>query len=586
MNKLRNILKISKKLWQKSELKLKLRFASTIIVICFASILTSLTPVFFKEIIDTLQDFESDPAWFLVTIYIMIIATARLLGEARWAIYGRVEQSLQATLYIILFKHLVNLTMRFHTDHRTGSIQQVASNGLMGYRTFLFNVIFVVIPLALELIVVFGVILTLYDFTYLSIIFSMVAVYITIVVIGAERLNQTQRAASNSFIEVNGRAYDYLSNVAVIKCFNAEKIASEKISISLKLAVESWSSWYRKRSLTASLSAMTILAGISIIIFISIQDFTSDKLSIGDFVLINTVIFQLLRPLEGLSLSYRDICRALIYIEGVSDLFSEKIEANKNRSEARSEITRGEVVFRNVRFGYEGGKDVVQGLNFQISAGKILGIVGPSGSGKSTIARLLLRLYETVDGRIDIDGKPADAISHENIRDAIAIVSQETTLFNDTIGFNIGMGRLSYSQEDIEEAAKAAELHDFVLSLPNGYDTIVGQQGLKLSGGERQRVAIARALIRKPKLFIFDEATSSLDSITEQQIQKNILKISRNITTLIIAHRLSTVCHADELLVMDKGSIIERGTHNALILQSGVYAKLWRYQDKAKLIVS
>jgi ATP-binding cassette subfamily B protein len=397
----------------------------------------------------------------------------------------------------------------------------------------------------------------------------------------AQRQRGPQRAANAAYVDAFARAADSFINFETVKYFAGETTVRAHLDEALTRGEDGWSSFYKWRTATGLVQSVWLTLGFAALVALAAVRVVDGTMSIGDFVLVNAYMIQLARPLETLGLAYREIKLGLGYVEHLLELLAERPEVKERGDAPALPPGPGEIVFDRVSFAYDARRGVViDDVSFRIPAGRTLAVVGPSGSGKSTLSRLLFRFYDPTGGEITIDDHRIGYVTLASLRAAIAVVPQDTALFNDTIEYNIAIGRASASRAEIEEAARLAEIHDFVAGLPDGYATVVGERGLKLSGGEKQRVAIARAVLKRPRIFVFDEATSALDSATERLIQRNLETLSRGTTTLIVAHRLSTIVQADEIIVLDEGRIVERGRHDALLRQDGVYAAMWRRQQE------
>ena len=578
MNGIEGLLKFA---WCGVPTALRARLAVVIILVALSTLLNSFTPIYFKNLIDSVATLGqgSINATAALLVYLTIFALSKLVSEARWFLYGPVEQKIQSILYLKIFDHLHALPLDFHMTRGTGSIQQAAMNGLMGFRTLLLNFTLVGIPLVMETIMVSCIMAALYDVYYAFIVISTISLYSAIAVIGTEKMGSSQRAAVAAFTQATSRTADSLLNLEAVKSFCAEPVVRKKVSGSLNSAVEQWSCWYIRRSLTGAAAIAVVVCGAGFLLFISGRGVLSGALTIGDFVLINSYLLQILRPLEGLSLAYREVRQATIYAEGITELLGAQVDPSEVDSGCDIGSNPSAISFSDVSFGYKTGQPILNGVSFDVPEGRTIAIVGRSGAGKSTIVRLLLRFYSAQKGDITIGGCSISKLRTKSLRSAIAIVPQDTVLFNASFAENIAIAKPDCSEREIQRAAEKAELHDLIASLPEGYSTVIGERGLKLSGGERQRVAIARAVLKKPRIFVFDEATSALDTATEQRIQENIHNLSEGVTTIIIAHRLSTVTRASQVLVLDDGRIVERGTHDALLKEGGLYSRLWDDQN-------
>jgi ATP-binding cassette, subfamily B, heavy metal transporter len=494
-----------------------------------------------------------------------------------------VQQRAVRVLALRTFRHLHALSMRFHMDRQTGGMSRVIDRGVLGMQSVLRLAVFNVVPTALELVMVTAIIWHLFDWRYAMITLVAVALYVGFTAVLAGKRGRYRRTMNETDNDASTKALDSLLNYETVKYFNNEALEGARYDGALAR--------YERAAVRVQVSlnmlnlgqAAIIALGLTLIMLLALNGMRAGTMSIGQFVLINTYLIQLYQPLNFLGVVYMTIKQGLVDMEQMFSLLRVQQEVtDKPNAPALlahlSEGAAGEVRFENVRFGYQPSRTILKGLSLTVPAGAKLAIVGPTGAGKSTISRLLFRFYDVTGGRILIDGQDIRDVTQDSLRAAIGVVPQDTVLFNDTIGYNIAYGRPDASQEEIEQAARSAQVHDFVQSLPEGYDTRVGERGLKLSGGEKQRVAIARTILKDPRILILDEATSALDSRTEQDIQSALRAVANRRTTLVIAHRLSTVTDADEIIVLRDGEIAERGRHADLLARRGLYARMWALQ--------
>jgi ATP-binding cassette subfamily B protein len=565
---------------------------TALLLITAASALTALGPVALKLIVDGLTGPVTPTSLsigLLVCFYVFSQWLARSVGEIRGLVYARAERRMSRTLSERLFAHILRLPLRFHLNRQTGALTQSLTNGLQGYQTVLHTVVLSILPVASELGTVVVVLAKLGQPTFLRMFCAAIVCYVIVFSYAAHRTRKAARSASAAQVESTGTMTDSILNYETVKYFAAEPIVEGRVGGALIQTEIQWVRFYRQYAVNGLLVATIYAVFLGATIWYAARDVQGGRISIGTFVLINTYMLQIVRPVEMLGYAVQSLSQGLAYLDKMLELFREKTEpefvlpgGKASQSAPSPTLVEGrrvgELEFRDVCLSYRADRSVLKGVSFKLPAGQTLGIVGPSGSGKSTVVRLLARLLEPDRGRILLDGVPIQEWSLQELRESIAVVPQDTVLFNESIGYNIGFGRPGSSQEHIEAAARLANLHDFILSLPEQYATRVGERGVKLSGGERQRVSIARAALKRPRIYVADEATSSLDSQTEGDIVKNLAEVSRNTTTLVIAHRLSTVVHADQIVVVDAGVVAERGTHASLLAQNGRYAALWRAQ--------
>ena len=542
-------------------------------------------PLVMKEVVDSL-DRETAliavPLAMLVVYGVLRVGTT-LFTELREFLFAKVTQRAVRKIALRVFRHLHALSLRFHLARQTGGLTRDVERGQRGISTLIQYALFSILPTAVEITLVCAILIARYDWTFIAITGGALVAYVTFTVAITEWRTHFRRQMNELDSKANTRAIDSLLNYETVKYFGNEAWEARRYDESLqrweKAAVLSQTSL---SALNLGQSAIIAIA-VTLIMWRATVGVVNGTMTIGDLVLVNAFMIQLYIPLNFLGVIYREIKQALADMERLFRLIDEHAEI-RDAPDARPLALRGaEVRFDRVDFHYEPNRQILHDVSFAIPAGATVAVVGPSGSGKSTLARLLYRFYDVTGGRIAIDGQDLRGVRQASLRAAIGIVPQDTVLFNDTIEYNVAYGNPGASHDEIVEAARLAQIHDFVLRLPEGYATPVGERGLKLSGGEKQRVAIARAILKRPAILIFDEATSALDSKSEKAIQAELRQIARERTTLTIAHRLSTVVDADEILVLEHGRIVERGTHAALLSAAGVYARMWRLQqDEAR----
>ena len=540
-------------------------------------------PLALKGIVDAL---EGQPGRMLVlpvallSGYGLLKLSASLFNELRDVVFAKVRYRAMRRLSTRVLAHLHALSLRYHLERRTGAISRDLERGTRSVSQILNYMAFSILPILVEFSLVAGVLLTQYDPVFTLITFGTVGVYVVVTFAITEWRMDFRHHMNRLESEANSRALDSLINYETVKYFGNEKLEVARFDRMLG----DWEHWAVKSQTSMSLlnfaQGAVIAAGVTVIMFFAAHQVTAGVLSIGDLVLVNAFLLQLFIPLNFLGIVYRQIKYALADMDLVFKLLERRPEITDAPDARPLKLSGGHVRFQRVCFAYQPERPILRGVDFEVPPGRTVAVVGPSGAGKSTLARLLFRFYDVSGGAILIDGQDIRRVTQQSLRAAIGIVPQDTVLFNDTIYYNILYGRPDARREEVERAAELAHIRAFIESLPDGWDTVVGERGLKLSGGEKQRVAIARVLLKDPCIMVFDEATSSLDSHTEKAIQETLAQVAENRTTLVIAHRLSTVVDADEILVMDGGRILERGTHETLLARGGRYAEMWALQQK------
>ena len=536
-------------------------------------------PLVLKQIVDRL----TAPAELVLPLALLAAYGAMRLSttvftELREFLFAKVTQRAVRTIALQVFRHLHALSLRFHLARQTGGLTRDVERGTRGISTLISFALFSILPTLLEIGLVSGILIARYDPWFIGITVGALLLYITFTVTITEWRTGFRRAMNELDSRANSRAMDSLLNYETVKYFNNEEYEALRYDESM----QRWESAAVRSHTSLSLlnigQSAIIAVAVTLIMWRAVLGVVDHTMTIGDLVLVNAFMIQLYIPLNFLGVIYREIKQALADMERMFRLIEEHAEVKDAPGAGSLRIADGDLRFEQVDFSYEPNRQILFDVSFTIPAGRTIAVVGPSGSGKSTLARLLYRFYDVKSGRITVDGQDLRAVQQASLRAAIGIVPQDTVLFNDSIEYNIAYGRPGATHEEIVAAARLAQIHDFVASLPEGYDTPVGERGLKLSGGEKQRVAIARAILKNPRILIFDEATSALDSKSEKLIQAELAQISADRTTLTIAHRLSTIVDADQILVLERGRIVERGTHAELLTRSGAYARMWAMQ--------
>ena len=582
-------------LWPKHQLEMRVRVSAALLCLLLGRAANVYGPVVLKDIVDTLTENVPDPLLLppsilelanesglllLVGLYGLAILLPGGLNEIRQAIFTPVSEYAQRVFALDTFRHLHNLSMRFHLDRKTGGLSRAIERGTRALQQLTGLFAFNIAPTLLEVAAVTLYLGIFYDFKYVIVILLSVTVFIGFTLLYTEWRTKYRREMVKQEARATTIGIDSLLNFETVKYFGNESFEAARYDNALVAYMHSAVKSQNTLGILNGGQLLTRIVCQLVILVIAVLDFLQGKLSLGEVVMLNTFMLQLFIPLSFLGSSYRMIRQGLVDMEVMFQILDLDPEI-KDKADAKSlQVRHGSVDFHNVCFSYETERQIIRELSFRVPPGSTTAVVGVSGAGKSTLARLLYRFYDTSSGSIEIDGQDIKTVSQISLRAAIGIVPQDTVLFNDTIGFNINYGNPDASEAQVIEAAKLASIHDFIMSLPNTYSTPVGERGLKLSGGEKQRVAIARTVLKNPPILVLDEATSALDIHTEREIQSALRKVSQGRTTLIIAHRLSTIVHADEILVLDQGQIIERGTHVSLLEQAGSYASMWNRQKE------
>ena len=587
MNKQKTYLKTFKLLfpflWPNKRGDLRRRVSLALICLILAKVASVYTPLILGRSVDSLTELSSGvnllmliPIALIISYGVARIASLTFEGM-RDALFSKVSQHAIREVSLTIFKHLHSLSLQFHLNRQTGALSKFIDRGTKGIDFLLRYVIFNVVPTFIEIILVSIILLNLYGYFYALITIITITIYVILTFIITQWRVQFRRDMNSADNSVSTKMIDSLLNFETVKYFNNENHEFNRLDVSLKKYELAANKSRHSLSLLNIAQIIVIMSGITIMLVMTAFGIRSNDISIGGFVVINAYMLQLYQPLNFLGSVYREIQQSLVDMENMFNLLDEKSKVKDSLKQLKIN-SKTEIKFSNISFGYDERRTVIKDISFEVPNGKKVAIVGPTGAGKSTISRLLFRFYDPTNGSIYINDENINSISQHSLRKIIGVVPQDTVLFNDTIHYNISYGDPKASEDDIINAAKNADIHNFVISLPDGYETIVGERGLKLSGGEKQRVAIARTFLKNPKILFFDEATSALDSTTEKEIQKNLENISKNKTTLIIAHRLSTAAYADNIIVLDKGSIIEQGSHNYLLDLKGKYFEMWEKQ--------
>ncbi len=582
-------------IWPSDRPDLKLRVALSMLLLLAAKLATIAVPFTFKWATDALTGEGSAPVlpgswvfWGLAAPILMTIAYGgmrilmALLTQLRDGIFAKVAMNAVRRLAYRTFEHMHQLSLRFHLERKTGGLTRVLERGRNAIETIVRMVIMQLFPTILELVLVTAVLFYQFDWRYVAVILITVACYMLYTLYATELRIGIRRQMNESDTDANVKAIDSLLNYETVKYFVAEEREAKRYDRSMARYEEASVRAYVSLNMLNAGQAIIFTLGLSAVMIMCAYGIRRGTNTVGDLVMINAMMIQLYQPLNFMGMVYREIKQAVIDIETMFAILAVEPEI-KDRPGAKPLVVRkGAIRFENVSFDYEPARQILKGLSFEVPAGHTVAVVGPSGAGKSTISRLLFRFYDVTGGRISIDGQDIRDVTQKSLRSAIGVVPQDTVLFNDTIRYNIRYGRWDASNAEVEEAARLAQIDDFIRMSPKGYDTEVGERGLKLSGGEKQRVAIARTILKAPPILLLDEATSALDSHTEKEIQDALDRVSRNRTTLVIAHRLSTIVGAHEIIVLDQGGIVERGSHHQLLAKDGLYASMWNRQREAE----
>jgi ATP-binding cassette, subfamily B, heavy metal transporter len=582
-------------IWPGDRGDLKMRVVWSVLLLLLAKLATLAVPFTFKWAIDALTGADTAPVqasnwtlWLIASPLIMTLSYGALrvlmavLTQWRDGIFARVAMHAVRKLAYRTFVHMHELSLRFHLERKTGGLTRVLERGRAGIEVIVRMVILQLVPTIVEVSLLMAVLLWKFDWRYVLATMITVVIYMYYTYLATEWRIEIRRKMNDSDTDANTKAIDSLLNYETVKYFGAEEREAARYDRSMERYEQASVKTYTSLAVLNTGQAIIFTAGLTAVMLMCADGVRSGHNTVGDFVMVNTMMIQLYQPLNFMGMVYREIKQAVIDIEKMFNVLSRNPEIRDDPSAKPLIVSSGTVRFENVQFAYDADRPILKGLSFEVPAGKTVAIVGPSGAGKSTISRLLFRLYDVSSGRILIDGQDIRNVTQASLRASIGMVPQDTVLFNDTIRYNIRYGRWDATDAEVAQAAQLAQIDGFIRMSPKGYDTQVGERGLKLSGGEKQRVAIARTVLKAPPILVLDEATSALDSHTEREIQDALERVSRNRTSLVIAHRLSTIVTADEIIVLDQGRIAERGTHGQLLASGGLYASMWNRQREAQ----
>jgi ABC-type transport system involved in Fe-S cluster assembly fused permease/ATPase subunit len=583
-------------IWPTDRADLKGRVVFATLLIFIAKLATVAVPFTFKWATDALAGHGTAPvfanewlAWAIATPVMMTLAYGGMrilmgvLTQWRDGIFAKVAMHAVRRLAMLTFEHMHLLSLRFHLERKTGGLTRVLERGRNGIETIVRMLLLQLLPTIVEVVLVAWVLFFHFDWRYVVVIVLTVALYVGFTFYATEWRIGIRRKMNESDTDANAKAIDSLLNYETVKYFSAEEREAKRYDRSMARYEDASVKAYTSLAVLNAGQAIVFTIGLAAAMVMCVYGIESGRNTVGDFVMINAMMIQLYQPLNFMGLVYREIKQAVIDIEIMFSILGRKPEIVDRPGAHALKVSAGAIRFDNVSFAYEAARPILKGLSFEVGAGQTVAIVGPTGAGKSTISRLIFRFYDVTGGRVLIDGQDIRDVTQKSLRAAIGMVPQDTVLFNDTIRYNIRYGEWNATNAEVEEAARLAQIDAFIRLSPKGYETEVGERGLKLSGGEKQRVAIARTILKAPPILLLDEATSALDTHTERDIQDALDRVSRNRTTLVIAHRLSTIVGADEILVLDQGVIVERGTHNELLASNGLYASMWNRQREAEM---
>ena len=570
-------------LWPKKRKDLRIRVSFAVVALVLAKIASVSTPLVLGSAVNSLTELSSGINLFMLVPIALVVGygVTRVIAftfvEIRDALFSKVSQHSIRQISLTMFQHLHNLSLQFHLNRQTGALAKYIDRGTKGIDFLLRYVLFNIAPTFFEVFLVSGILFYLYGPWYAVVTLVTIGLYSFLTFKITEWRNVFRKRMNQADNDVSTKMIDSLLNFETVKYFNNEAFEANRLDQSLEEYELAANQSRHSLSLLNIAQTFIIMVGITIMLVMSVYGIKSGEINIGGFVVINAYMLQLYQPLNWLGSVYREIRQALTDMENMFSLLEVAPTTNDDLDDI-PQSNDAEIRFENISFDYDIRRTIIKNISFTVPNGKKVAIVGPTGAGKSTISRLLFKFYDPKEGNIFINNTNVNKISQNSLRKIIGVVPQDTVLFNDTIYYNIAYGNTGATKEEVISAAQNADIHDFITILPDGYETIVGERGLKLSGGEKQRVAIARTILKNPKIFFFDEATSALDTSTEKEIQKNLENVSKGKTTLIIAHRLSTAANADNIIVLDQGSIIEQGTHESLLLEKGKYFEMWGKQ--------
>ena len=580
--------------WPADRPDLRWRVVFALLALVAAKAITLAVPIAYKQVVDWLTGHASGagvangsaiglaalPAMLIIAYGVGRVLMV-LFAQFRDIWFTVVAQHAVRELAIKTFRHLHALSLRFHLERRTGGLSRVIERGVNGVDTIVRMAVLNSIPTAVELLMISGLVAYYFGWIYVLVVLATVLLYVWFTFLASERRIAIRRDMNDSDTEAHSKAVDSLLNYETVKYFGNEELEAKRFDASIARYVKAAIRTYTSLGVLNTGQAIIFTIGTVICMLLAARDVTRGTLTVGDFVMINAILMQLYVPLNFMGMVYREIKQGVIDIETMFALLHEPAEIVDRPGAKTLHVRKGEIKFENVSFAYDPERPILKNVSFEVPAGKMVAIVGPSGAGKSTISRILFRFYEISRGKVLIDGQNIRDVTQASLRAAIGMVPQDTVLFNDTIEYNIRYGKPDASSAEVRQAARLAQIHEFIVTLPQGYDSLVGERGLKLTGGEKQRVAIARTILKSPPILMLDEATSALDSHTEKEIQDALERVAENRTSLVIAHRLSTVVHADNIIVLDHGEIVEHGTHLELLAKGGLYASLWARQREA-----